>query len=95
MAKITRKLQLTLPKRLAALHGLTPGDEVRLESVAGVIRVVPAGTPPEVLGVEERLRLFNEASRRISPRSSDLPRMTAPSRTRWTRDELHERGTSD
>ena len=96
MAKITSKLQLTLPKRLAEQHGLAPGDEVRFESVAGVIRMVPAGTPPDVLGMDERLRLFNEASRRISQRSRGLPEMTAPSSGRgWTRDELYERGTTD
>ena len=96
MAKITSKLQLTLPKRLAEQHGLAPGDEVRFESVAGVIRMVPAGTPPDVLGMDERLRLFDEASRRISQRSRGLPEMTAPSSGRgWTRDELYERGTTD
>lgn len=96
MAKITSKLQLTLPKRLAEQHGLAPGDEVRFESVAGVIRMVPAGTPPDVLGMDERLRLFDEASRRISRRSRGRPEMKAPSSGRgWTRDELYERGTTD
>lgn len=96
MARITSKLQLTLPKRLAEQHGLAPGDEVRFESVAGVIRMVPAGKPPDVLGMDERLRLFDEASRRISLRSRGLPEMTAPSSGRgWTRDELYERGTAD
>ena len=96
MAKITSKLQLTLPKRLAEQHGLAPGDEVRFESVAGVIRMVPAGKPPDALGMYERLRLFDEASRRISQRSRGRPEMKETSSGRgWTRDELYERGKTD
>ena len=96
MAKVTGKLQVTLPKRLAEQHGIAPGDEVRFESVAGVIRMVPAGTPPDVLGMDERLRLFDEASLRVSQRSRELLEMTAQSSgRRWTRDELYERGTAD
>ena len=43
MAKVTSKPQITLPKRLADEHGIVPGDELRFESIAGVIRMVPAG----------------------------------------------------
>ena len=96
MAKVTSKLQVTLPKRLAEQHGIAPGDEVRFESVAGVIRMVPAGAPPQVLGMDERLRLFDETSLRISQRSRELPETATPSSGRgWTRDKLYERGTAD
>ena len=78
MAKVTSKLQVTLPKRLAEQHGIAPGDEVRFESVAGVIRMVPAGAPPQVLGMDERLRLFDETSLRISQRSRELPETATP-----------------
>lgn len=96
MAKITSKLQVTLPKRLAEKHGIAPGDEVQFQSVAGVIRMVPAGTPPDLLGLDERLRLFDDASRRISQRLRQLSEPTVkPAGRGWTRDELYERGSPD
>ncbi len=96
MAKITSKLQVTLPKRLAEKHGIAPGDEVRFESVAGVIRMLPGSAPADLLAMNERLRLFDEATRRIDQRSRALSAMAAPSSDRgWTRDELYERGAPD
>ncbi len=96
MAKITTKLQVTLPKRLAEKHGIAPGDEVQFQSVAGVIRMVPAGTPPDLLGLDERLRLFDDASRRISQRLRQLSKSAVkPAGRGWTRDELYERGSPD
>jgi len=96
MAKVTSKLQITLPKRLADEHGISPGDEVRFESVAGVIRMVQAGASVRELSVDERLRLFDEASRRISLRQQNGPRVSSEGQRRgWTRDELYVRGSTD
>lgn len=96
MAKVTSKLQITLPKRLADAHGIGPGDELRFESVAGVIRMVPAGASLRDLSTEERLRLFDEASHRIRLRQQAEPRCASESQGRgWTREELYARGSTD
>ena len=96
MAKVTSKLQITLPKRLADEHGIVPGDELRFESVAGVIRMVPAGGCLRELSLEERLRLFDEASRRIRVRHQAESRGASESQGRgWAREDLYVRGSTD
>ena len=96
MAKVTSKLQITLPKRLADEHGIVPGDELSFESVAGAIRMVPAGDPPQSLSVEERLRLFDAASRRVRARQLTEPEGTPESQGRgWAREDLYVRGSTD
>jgi len=96
MAKVTSKLQITLPKRLADEHGIVPGDELRFESVAGVIRMVPAGDSLRELSVDERLRLFDEASRRIGLRPQAESRGSSETAGRgWVREDLYVRGATD
>ncbi len=96
MAKVTSKLQITLPKRLADEHGIVPGDELSFESVAGVIRMVPAGASSRELNVDERLRLFDEASRRIRVRQQGESRSASESQSRgWAREDLYVRGPAD
>jgi AbrB family looped-hinge helix DNA binding protein len=60
MAKVTSKLQLTLPKAIADRHGIRPGDEVAVvEFVAVVSRPLAGGEPllsrPEALREAEEL----------------------------------------
>jgi len=96
MAKVTSKLQITLPKRLADEHGIVPGDELRFESIAGVIRMVPAGDSARELSVDECLRLFDEASRRISLRQQTESRVSSEAHGRgWSREDLYVRGSTD
>lgn len=44
MAKVTSKLQVTLPKHIAALHGIAPGDDIQFESAGGVQELPPLYT---------------------------------------------------
>lgn len=39
MSKVTSKLQVTLPKRIAERHGIAPGDEIDFESAGETIRI--------------------------------------------------------
>ena len=56
MAKVTSKLQVTVPKSLAVQYGIRPGDEIRFEEAGEVIRLVPPNGPAaESLDVEARL----------------------------------------
>ncbi len=88
MAKVTSKLQLTLPKALAERYGIDPGDKVEWEAAGDAIRVVPSrrrrsGAPAA------RLRLFDQATIRQQERQREASG-TAESRG-WTREELYER----
>ena len=45
MAKVTSKLQVTIPKALAERYGIRPGDEIDWEPAGQFIRVVPSAEP--------------------------------------------------
>ena len=94
MAKVTSKLQVTLPKRIAERHGITPGDEIEFVSSGDIIHVVPTRRRVRTgLAREERLRLFDEATARQSERARNLltPESRATARD-WRREELYTRG---
>ena len=93
MSKVTSKLQVPVPKALAARYGIRPGDDIRFEEAGEVMRVVPdaAAKPAEVLNTEARLRLFDAATARQRTREAGRSLRTASSRG-WTREELYERG---
>jgi AbrB family looped-hinge helix DNA binding protein len=90
MAKVTSKLQVTIPKALANQYGIDPGDQIRWEAAGDAIRVVREGRGPTV-DVEARLRVFDQATRRQRARQRKGRRPRA-SRRGWTREELYERG---
>ena len=94
MSKITSKLQVTLPKKLAEQYQLRPGDEIRFEAAGDVIRVVPpvAGMPTAMLDVNERLALFEAATIRQRNRQARANRRGQVHRRGWTREDLYQRG---
>ena len=95
MAKVTSKLQVTVPKALAERYGIRPGDDIRFEESGEVIRVVPAnaGAPTEGLDIEARLGLFDAATARQQTREAGRQARRASTRG-WTREELYEHGRS-
>jgi AbrB family looped-hinge helix DNA binding protein len=97
MAKVTSKLQVTLPKRIAEKHGISPGDEIEFQSAGDVIRIVPAGRALHTrLNLEERLRMFDEASARQARRASRFDHAGPPPAERdWQRADLYIRGKPD
>jgi AbrB family looped-hinge helix DNA binding protein len=94
MSKITSKLQVTLPKRIAEQFGIKPGDEVEFVPAGDVIHVVPPGrrlTPQ--LGLEERLRLFESSKKWQQDYEKQLPLADTPAKRRdWKREDLYTRG---
>jgi bifunctional DNA-binding transcriptional regulator/antitoxin component of YhaV-PrlF toxin-antitoxin module len=92
VAKVTSKLQVTLPKALATQYGIRPGDELSWVASGEAIRVVPARNVTEKLSVAERLELFDEATERQRRR---YKRTTGPKPTNrgWTRAELYDERT--
>jgi AbrB family looped-hinge helix DNA binding protein len=91
MSKVTSKLQVTLPKAIADRYGIQPGDDIDWEPAGDSIRVVPARAAQA--DVQQRLRLFDAATRRIA---SGSRKPASRARTQvgrgWTREELYDRG---
>ena len=99
MAKITSKLQVTLPKRLAEAHGIAPGDRIEFQSSGDDIRIITeAGQRASELSREERLRLFDESTRKIQARAKRLSKSgdsAEPGGRGWKREDLYRRGSPD
>jgi|SRR5450755_2669167 bifunctional DNA-binding transcriptional regulator/antitoxin component of YhaV-PrlF toxin-antitoxin module len=104
MAKVTSKLQLTLPKAIADQYKIRPGDDLDWLPAGDVIRVVKRKTADaaEPATTKERLQLFDQATARQRKRQavSGKKRVAAGSRSSpdrgrgWTREELYDRGLS-
>ena len=43
MAKVTSKLQVTIPKRIAERYAIAPGDDIEFVAAGDGIRIVPGG----------------------------------------------------
>ena len=90
MTRVTGKFQITLPKRLVDAFGIRVGDEVELMASGETIAIVPTGAARPRLSPEERLRLFDEATRRQRERKP-LPTSDASEDRGWSRDDLYSR----
>ena len=91
MTRVTGKFQITLPKRLVDAYGIRVGDEVEIVAAGESIAIMPARTVATALPAEERLRLFDQATRRQVARQQSAPPAAADDRG-WTRQDLHTRG---
>ena len=106
MSKVTSKLQLTVPKAIADQYGIRPGDELDWLPAGDAIRVAPpghSGRGQETLSVQERLRLFDEATERQRQREARRTKRK-PARAKeppwkpheiergWRREDLYTRG---
>lgn len=94
MAKVTSKLQVTIPKHIADQYGIAPGDDVDFVPAGDSIRMAPARSRSrESLSAEERLRLFDEdtALQREREKRMAVP-SKAPTRRDWRREDLYTRG---
>ncbi len=91
MTRVTGKFQITLPKRLVEAYGIRVGDEVDIVAAGESIAIRPAGAGATALSPGERLRHFDEATRRQESRQRDARHDAAKDRG-WTREELYTRG---
>lgn len=94
MAKVTSKLQITIPKRLAEQYGLVPGDEVEFLPAGASMRLVPARSRArQQLSPGEKLRLFDVATKRQQQREKTMT-LSAEGKTGhdWDRADLYTRG---
>lgn len=90
MAKVTSKLQVTVPKAIADRFGIQPGDEIEWVAEGNAIRVIPQSETVGSLDLEARLLSFDEATRRQQARDRSRRSERAGERG-WTREELYER----
>lgn len=93
MAKVTSKLQVTIPKHIADEYGIVPGDEIEFVPAGDSIRVIPPRQRSRSsLSLEERLRLFDASTARQREREKNmtLP-VEAPAERDWRREDLYTR----
>ena len=91
MAKVTSKLQVTVPKALAVQLGIQPGDDVDWTMSGDGLRVAPSKHRRSFLDLETRLRLFNEATDRQRRRERDGRAPRTDGGRGWLREDLYER----
>ena len=91
MAKVTSKLQVTVPKTIAAQYGIRPGDEIEWQPAGAVIRIVPPGHQAAALSLEARLKLYDAATVRQRQRQAAPPKRR-PADRGWRREDLYVRG---
>jgi AbrB family looped-hinge helix DNA binding protein len=91
VAKVTSKLQVTVPKAIAERYGIRPGDDIEWVPAGDAIRVVPVGRSARAADPEWRLKLFDAATERQRLRQSSRPRRRPPGDRGWVREELYER----
>ena len=95
MAKVTSKLQVTIPKKIADAYGIRPGDSTSFREAGDVIRVLPPATErPAKLDRAQKLALFDAATSRQRKREARGRRSPSPTRG-WTREDLYRRGRPD
>jgi AbrB family looped-hinge helix DNA binding protein len=103
MSKVTSKLQLTIPKRIADGYGIRPGSELVFEAAGEAIRLRVAGdtdgsrkAAADAAALAIRLDLFDATSawqdQRNAQLLADLGRSQAAGGRGWTREELYSRG---
>ena len=91
MAKVTSKLQVTVPKAIADRYGIRPGDEIEWIPAGDSIRVVPPGRSSSVQDRDSTLRLFDAATERQRRRQAGRTGRR-PGRDRgWKREDLYDR----
>lgn len=100
MPRVTSKLQLTVPKKIADQYGIRPGDELEWIPAGESIRVElvrQKSKNGQELSQEERLALFDANSKwldelqaeQLKEAESKGTRITRENRG-WTREELYE-----
>ena len=94
MARVTSKLQVTVPKAIAERLEISPGDDITWSVEGASARVTRQRALPE-RPLAERLAIFDEATARQDTRNRAWRReghAKTPAGRGWTRAELYTRG---
>ena len=99
MPKVTSKLQLTVPKKIADQYGIHPGDELEWipagENI--LVRLIGKARSGQELSKEEKLALFDAnlkwldeiQAEQLKEAKAKGTRITRENRG-WTREDLYE-----
>ena len=100
MAKVTSKLQLTVPKAIADQYGIKPGDELEWVPAGESIRVELVRRKARAgheLTTDERVDLFDANTKWLDEIQAEELKEAKATGTRitrenrgWTREELYE-----
>ena len=89
MAKVTSKLQVTIPKTIAERYAIAPGQEVEWLQAGDAIRVVPQSALRSALDASGRVELFDRATaRQHACESMRGVERGVEGRRGWIREEL-------
>jgi AbrB family looped-hinge helix DNA binding protein len=96
MPKVTSKLQLTVPKKIADQYGIRPGDELEWIPAGDSIRVELVRRKAKTgqsLTAEERVALFDAGMARVDKLQAAELRANrgqpTPRNRGWTREDLY------
>ena len=94
MSRVTSKLQVTIPKRIADRYGIRPGDDVDWVEAGETVRVIPGQRRNDDRSdPARRLALFDAATARQAARDRGRTVDVDPKADRgWSREELYGRG---
>jgi len=92
MAKVTSKLQVTVPKAIADRYGIRPGDEIEWRPAGAMIQIVPPGKQVPALSLDARLKLYDAATVRQRHRQEGRSKPRRHTDRGWRRDDLYARG---
>jgi len=96
VARVTSKLQVTIPKVVAERYGIAPGAEIDWLPAGEAIRVVPKNTAQQrSVDRGRRLMFFDRATERQQRRNSSAKVRQQPADRGWVREELYQRGVPD
>lgn len=88
MSRVTKKLQVSIPKRLADRYGIRAGDDLEWEPAGDSLRVRLAITPEHRFDLDDRVRLFDEATER-QVRRQTIRSLQVEQDRGWTRQGLY------
>jgi AbrB family looped-hinge helix DNA binding protein len=91
MAKVTSKYQVSIPKSLAEQLRIRPGDDIEWRIAGEELRVSPLKAK-RPLSVEERLDLFDQATKRQAARNKKHRLGRSDQGRGWKREDLYHRG---
>src|SRR6266511_487414 len=97
MARVTSKLQVTIPKGIAQRYGIEPGAEIDCLPAGEALRVVPPADRLRAPDRKRRLDLFDRATERQRLReSADCKEgRTRVNDRGWRREDLYRRDIAD
>lgn len=92
MAKVTSKLQITIPKAIADAYGIRPGSALDWVPAGDSIRVTAAVPESDLGALQRRLDAFDAATARQAAREQAGPQAAPATDRGWTREDLYDRG---